>query len=32
LLIGSVLVFALLAAVMVLTRNVDWFGLGAERD
>ena len=28
LLMGSLLVFGLLAAVMVLTRRLDWYGLG----
>jgi inner membrane protein involved in colicin E2 resistance len=29
-LLGSLLVFALIAAAMVLTRNVDWYHVGGE--
>ena len=32
LLMGSILLFGLLAAVMVLTRDVDWRSLGAKGD
>jgi inner membrane protein len=32
LLLGSALLFGLLAAVMVLTRKVDWFALGRRED
>jgi inner membrane protein len=31
LLLGSVLVFALVAAAMVITRKLDWYALGAAR-
>ena len=29
---GSVLLFGLLAAVMMLTRKVDWFSLGRQKE
>jgi len=32
LLMGSTLLFGLLALVMLLTRNVDWFGLGRSNE
>jgi inner membrane protein involved in colicin E2 resistance len=32
LLMGSILLFALLAAVMILTRRVDWFALGQREE
>ena len=31
LLMGSLLVFGLLACVMVLTRKLDWYGVGAVK-
>jgi inner membrane protein len=31
LVVGAVALFAVLAAVMVLTRKVDWYGLAARR-
>jgi inner membrane protein len=30
LLMGSVLLFSILAAVMILTRNVDWYAIGVK--